>query len=315
MRQAIIFGLIFTYCVLVSIYLLYLWSQSSTLSNIKKSYNSIQEEIDKANIRKKSIEQINEKLKKNSETYIELIEKNENSYNEILEQLEKKKEELGQLTDSVNLITANYSNLDKEYEQKKEQLENECAALVQKQSGLESNIKDISQKLAAAKAAQLREREIEEKEEFYRLSISEQDLADVKRLLELRPSFRNERAISKLIWSEYFQRNTTELCNRIYGSAIACGIYKITNLSTKQSYIGQSVNIQDRIKQHIKCGLGIDASHTNMLYNSMQKYGVWNFAFELIEQCSKEQLNEREKFYISLYQTDKFGYNMTQGGS
>ena len=47
----------------------------------------------------------------------------------------------------------------------------------------------------------------------------------------------------------------------------------------------------------------------------MQKYGVWSFAFELIEQCPKEQLNEREKFYISLYQTDKFGYNMTQGGS
>lgn len=112
--------------------MLYLWSQSITFSNIKRSYNSVQEEIDKANIRKKSIEQINEKLKRNSETYIELIEKNENSYNEILEQLEKKKEELGQLTDSVNLITANYSNLDKEYEQKKEQLENECAALAQK---------------------------------------------------------------------------------------------------------------------------------------------------------------------------------------
>ena len=315
MRQAIIFGFISTYCVFVSIYLLYLWSQSITFSNIKKSYNSVQEEINKVNIRKKSIEQINEKLKRNSETYIELIEKNESSYNEILEQLKEKKEELEKLTESVNFVTANYNNLDKEYEQKKEQLENECAALAQKQSGLELNIKDISQKLAAAKAAQLREREIEEKEEFYKLTISEQDLADVKRLLELRPSFRNERAISKLIWSEYFQRNTTELCNRIYGSAIVCGIYKITNLSTKQSYIGQSVNIQDRIKQHIKCGLGIDASHTNILYNSMQKYGIWNFAFELIEQCPKEQLNEREKFYIALYQTDKFGYNMTQGGS
>lgn len=315
MRQAIIFGLLFTYCIFISIYLLYLWSQSVTISSIKKSYDSVQAAIEEANTRKESIEQINEKLKRNSETYIELIEKNENSYNDILEQLKEKKEELEQLTDSINSATTNYSNLDEEYKQKKEKLENECAALAQKQSGLESNIKDISQKLAAAKAAQLREREIEEKEEFYKLTISEQDLADVKRLLELRPSFRNERAISKLIWSEYFQRSATELCNRIYGSAIVCGIYKITNLSTKQSYIGQSINVQDRIKQHIKCGLGIDASHTNMLYNSMQKYGVWNFAFELIEQCSKEQLNEREKFYISLYQTDKFGYNMTQGGS
>lgn len=295
--------------------MLYLWSQSVTVSSIKKSYDFIQAAIDKANTRKESIEQINEKLKRNSETYIELIEKNENSYNDILEQLREKKEELEQLTDSINSATINYSNLDKEYEQKKEQLENECAALAQKQSGLESNIKDISQKLAAAKAAQLREREIEEKEEFYKLSISEQDLADVKRLLELRFSFRNTNLMSKLIWSEYFLKITNQLCTRILKDKTVIGIYKITNLVTKQSYIGQSVDIASRWKQHIKCGLGIDASHTNMLYNSMQKYGVWNFAFELIEQCSKEQLNEREKFYISLYQTDKFGYNMTQGGS
>ena len=315
MRQAIIFGLLFTYCIFISIYLLYLWSQSVTVSSIKKSYDFIQAAIDKANTRKESIEQINEKLKRNSETYIELIEKNENSYNDILEQLREKKEELEQLTDSINSATINYSNLDKEYEQKKEQLENECAALAQKQSGLESNIKDISQKLAAAKAAQLREREIEEKEEFYKLSISEQDLADVKRLLELRFSFRNTNLMSKLIWSEYFLKITNQLCTRILKDKTVIGIYKITNLVTKQSYIGQSVDIASRWKQHIKCGLGIDASHTNMLYNSMQKYGVWNFAFELIEQCSKEQLNEREKFYISLYQTDKFGYNMTQGGS
>lgn len=315
MRQAIIFGLLFTYCIFISIYLLYLWSQSVTVSNIKKSYDSVQAAIEEANTRKESIEQINEKLKRNSETYIELIEKNENSYNDILGQLKEKKEELEQLTNSINSATINYSNLDEEYKQKKEKLENECAALAQKQSGLESNIKDISQKLAAAKAAQLREREIEEKEEFYKLTISEQDLTDVKRLLELRFSFRNTNLMSKLVWSEYFLKITNQLCTRILKDKTVIGIYKITNLVTKQSYIGQSVDIASRWKQHIKCGLGIDASHTNMLYNSMQKYGVWNFAFELIEQCSKEQLNEREKFYISLYQTDKFGYNMTQGGS
>jgi len=72
------------------------------------------------------------------------------------------------------------------------------------------------------------------------------------------------------------------LCNRILGSSTVCGIYKITNLITKEVYIGQSVNISDRFKQHIKCGLGIDASATNKLYNNMQEYGVWNFTFELL---------------------------------
>lgn len=45
----------------------------------------------------------------------------------------------------------------------------------------------------------------------------------------------------------------------------------------------------------------------------MQQDGVWSFTFELIEQCSKEQLDEKEKFYIELYQADKVGYNSTRG--
>ena len=75
---------------------------------------------------------------------------------------------------------------------------------------------------------------------------------------------------------------TSDLCNRVLGSTTICGIYKITNKQTGDIYIGQSVNIADRWKQHIKCGLGIDASATNKLYNNMQKYGVWNFTFEIL---------------------------------
>ena len=105
----------------------------------------------------------------------------------------------------------------------------------------------------------------------------------------------------------------TELCDRVLGKKVVCGIYKITNLNTEQCYIGQSVNIADRWKQHCKCGLGIEASATNALYNSMQKDGVWNFTFELLEQCPKELLNEKEKFWIQMYQSNNFGYNATKG--
>lgn len=82
---------------------------------------------------------------------------------------------------------------------------------------------------------------------------------------------------------------------------------------TKQCYIGQSVDIEKRFKEHIKCGLGIDASSTNRLYNEMQKYGVWNFTFEVIEQCEKKDLNEKEKFWINTYSSDKYGYNSNKG--
>ena len=117
-------------------------------------------------------------------------------------------------------------------------------------------------------------------------------------LENLKSSFHKPVVLSKLIWSQYFQKQMTQLCDRILGKRTVCGIYKITDLLTEQCYIGQSLDISKRWKDHCKCGLGIDASSTNKLYNAMQKDGVWNFSFELLEECSKELLNEKESFWI-----------------
>ena len=45
----------------------------------------------------------------------------------------------------------------------------------------------------------------------------------------------------------------------------------------------------------------------------MQEYGIQNFSWEVLEECSKDLLNEKEKFYIELYQSKEFGMNKTQG--
>ena len=45
----------------------------------------------------------------------------------------------------------------------------------------------------------------------------------------------------------------------------------------------------------------------------MQKDGIENFTFELLEECSREELNKKETFYINLYQSVSYGYN-SQGG-
>ena len=73
------------------------------------------------------------------------------------------------------------------------------------------------------------------------------------------------------------------------------------------------MDVSKRWKDHCKCGLGIEASATNKLYNNMQKNGVWNFSFELLEECSRNLLNEKERFWIEMYQSDKFGLNTTKG--
>ena len=179
---------------------------------------------------------------------------------------------------------------------------------------IRAEIDKIRSSLSAGVEARLREQEKKEKINFYKLSINETDLSDVKVLENLKPTLHKPVILSKLIWTQYFQKQMNELCDRVLGKESICGIYKITNLLTEQAYIGQSVNVADRWKQHCKCGLGIDASTTNKLYNAMQKYGVWNFSFELLEQVHQRNLlNEKEKFWIDMYQSNKFGYNSTKG--
>ena len=47
----------------------------------------------------------------------------------------------------------------------------------------------------------------------------------------------------------------------------------------------------------------------------MLEYGLYNFSWELLEQCKPEELNEKEKFYISLYDSYNFGYNSNTGNN
>ena len=68
------------------------------------------------------------------------------------------------------------------------------------------------------------------------------------------------------------------------------------------------------MKEHIKCGLGIDTPN-NILYKAMMKDGVENFTFEVLEECERSELNDRETYYISFYGAQDWGYNMNRGGA
>ena len=167
----------------------------------------------------------------------------------------------------------------------------------------------------AAIEALVREKEIEEKLSFYCLQISDKDLADVKILEEVKNKLNNERILCMLIWQTYFQKPMNTLCANVISANTKCGIYKITNIETKECYIGQAVNIAERWKQHAKCGLGIDTPQGNKLYKAMKEYGIWNFSWEVLEECPANQLNEKEKYYISLYDSYNYGYNSNRGNS
>lgn len=72
------------------------------------------------------------------------------------------------------------------------------------------------------------------------------------------------------------------------------GIYKITNLTTGQSYVGQTIDIERRFAEY-RCP---KRSHNPKLNADFEKYGIENFEFSILEVCEKASLDEREQFYI-----------------
>ena len=92
-------------------------------------------------------------------------------------------------------------------------------------------------------------------------------------------------------------------------------IYKITNTLNDHVYIGQVIahkGIQRRFAQHIKLA---ESGANYKLSRAIRKYGKDNFTIESIDFAnSKEELNQKEKYWIKYYNSLYAGYNMTPGG-
>jgi len=91
------------------------------------------------------------------------------------------------------------------------------------------------------------------------------------------------------------------------------GIYRITNLSNNKVYIGSSLNITRRIKDHLyKLGLG--KHHSVLLQRAWDKYGWEYFDIDILESCDKNLLQDREQYYLDLYESysPRKGYNISK---
>ena len=72
------------------------------------------------------------------------------------------------------------------------------------------------------------------------------------------------------------------------------GIYKVTNLINGKCYIGQSRNVENRLKDHQKPNRECNPA----IREDLLRYGKENFSYEVLEECEASQLNERESYYI-----------------
>ncbi len=76
------------------------------------------------------------------------------------------------------------------------------------------------------------------------------------------------------------------------------GIYKIQSLiEPEKFYIGSSVNIQSRKRQHFSM-LKMNKHDATYLQNYYNKYGKDCLVFHIIEECSQGVLIQREQYYI-----------------
>ena len=93
------------------------------------------------------------------------------------------------------------------------------------------------------------------------------------------------------------------------------GIYKITNKINGNAYIGLSVDIKRRWKDHFqRYKDSSNKEYEKVLYKAFRKYGIENFDFSVIEECSLEELRKKEKYWIAYFDTFHNGYNATEGG-
>lgn len=91
------------------------------------------------------------------------------------------------------------------------------------------------------------------------------------------------------------------------------GIYKITCVPTGECYIGQSVSIKRCWATH-KRELRRGEHYNKHLQRTYDKYGESNFTYEILEQCPASKLNEREQFYIKMFDSHDHGFNQDWGG-
>lgn len=178
---------------------------------------------------------------------------------------------------------------------------------------LENQVRDVASRLVSLMEAEKSLLD-ESRQKTLMLPLSREDIADLRLLMEdILPRIRREDVIRKLIWVEYIQKPTFALVSDVFPMGTS-GIYKITNTKTKKSYIGRSVDTRARVVEHIKSSLGLGSISDQAIHHAMREEGLENFMFELLEDCEKDKLAEREKYYIGIFQSDTHGYNKNKGG-
>ena len=201
----------------------------------------------------------------------------------------------------------------KQHEELMVQLGAKAAEMNEQLSTLTESINAYSAKQAAINEAIMRQRALEEQQNFYRVCLGPEAANDVEILNAARRNLKKPEIIDKIIYDNYIGKPVLEMIKRVLQNTTCSGIYKITCIKTGEIYIGKSTDVKSRWQQHCKSAFNCGTIAHSLLHTKMKQYGIEQFTFELVGQVPKEQLSEREKFYINFYQTKETGLNERNG--
>lgn len=273
------------------------------------SYEKELAELDKLNERIDNLKQLSESHYSQVEHEKSLIQSLRDEYEE-KRQLNKQYEL--DYKSKINTLNEYYKVLEN---QKEEELKEFINKIQEEKEKVKFELDSLKSTRAATVEAFRKEQQIKENLDAYRLNISDQDKRDIAVLDSIKLQLSKPRILSMLIWQTFYQPIAKQKFSVILGSDKICGIYKIEDTVSGEVYIGQAVNCRKRWLDHCKAGIGIDTPQGNKLYNAMIRDGLYNFTFSLLEACSKEELDEKEKYYIAMYNSVNFGLNSTIGNS
>lgn len=92
------------------------------------------------------------------------------------------------------------------------------------------------------------------------------------------------------------------------------GVYAIVCVPTGQSYVGTATSLDHRSRSHLR--KLIKGVHNNgLMQESFNKYGIENFDFVILEECTIAELLQRERFWVEELDSINTGFNAPQLGS
>lgn len=307
-------------CALLFVFIVVYLCRKKKLKEFKEQYNYFKVAVEEIKREKQATENTIDKLQRERN---QLREQNEYINLQIIQQQERLSEIIAKGNQSaraaveafaeeykknqINMVNNYIQQLQMERLNMETQLRSELQPLIKE-------VEDYRAKRDAIIEAQKREIELRDQLEYHKIQLSEIVVEDIKYIQSILDRLSKPDVVAKVVWETYIQKPTKEMLNRIIGKEKKTGIYRITDINTQECYIGQGTDVAKRLTEHIKGTLGIQSIADQRIHHAMAEKGLQNWTFELIEECAKEDLNNREKFYISYYRSNEFGYNRTIGG-